>query len=62
MQGRQCQIYSIKCNFRKDTPGYSSRTIDIDILFYNDMILQDEELIIPHPEIPNRKFVLAQSV
>ena len=34
------------------------RIIDIDILFYNNIILNDEVLKIPHPEIVNRKFVL----
>ncbi len=37
---------------------YGSRTIDIDILFYNDEIIDLPELKIPHPEIQNRKFVL----
>ena len=35
------------------------RPIDIDILFFNDAILREPGLIIPHPEIPNRRFVLA---
>jgi 2-amino-4-hydroxy-6-hydroxymethyldihydropteridine diphosphokinase len=38
--------------------GYISRTIDIDILFYGDMIINSELLIIPHPHIANRSFVL----
>ncbi len=38
---------------------YHSRTIDIDILFYNDLILESAGLIIPHPGITNRRFVLA---
>lgn len=37
---------------------YSSRIIDIDILLYNDLILDDNNLIIPHPKIYLRKFVL----
>lgn len=37
---------------------YSSRVIDIDILFYNDIILDDENLKIPHPLLQERKFVL----
>jgi 2-amino-4-hydroxy-6-hydroxymethyldihydropteridine diphosphokinase len=37
---------------------YSQRIIDIDILFYNNEIWQKPELTIPHPEIPNRRFVL----
>lgn len=34
------------------------RTIDIDLLFYNDEIISTPELTIPHPAIPQRKFVL----
>jgi 2-amino-4-hydroxy-6-hydroxymethyldihydropteridine diphosphokinase len=34
------------------------RNIDIDILFYNREICNASNLIIPHPEIQNRRFVL----
>lgn len=34
------------------------RTIDIDLLFYNDEILKTPQLTIPHPAIPQRRFVL----
>lgn len=37
---------------------YRDRPIDIDILYYDDVILQEEGLNIPHPEIKNRLFVL----
>ncbi len=37
---------------------YSSRTIDIDILFYNDEIIKNERLCIPHPLYQDRRFVL----
>jgi 2-amino-4-hydroxy-6-hydroxymethyldihydropteridine diphosphokinase len=37
---------------------YSSRNIDIDILFFNDMVMNEEALTIPHPHLHNRKFVL----
>lgn len=37
---------------------YDSRVIDIDILFYGDQIISLEDLIIPHPRIQDRKFVL----
>ena len=38
--------------------GYKSRTIDIDILLYGSEVIMKEELEIPHPRIPVRKFVL----
>ncbi|MBV7269418.1 2-amino-4-hydroxy-6-hydroxymethyldihydropteridine diphosphokinase [Winogradskyella luteola] len=42
----------------KTANGYESREIDLDILFYDVEILNDDSLVIPHPEIQNRKFVL----
>jgi 2-amino-4-hydroxy-6-hydroxymethyldihydropteridine diphosphokinase len=36
----------------------AARVIDIDILFFNKEIIQEKHLIVPHPEIPNRRFVL----
>jgi 2-amino-4-hydroxy-6-hydroxymethyldihydropteridine diphosphokinase len=37
---------------------YASRTLDIDILFYNDLIFNSDDLIIPHPKFQERKFAL----
>ncbi len=36
----------------------AARIIDIDILFFNEEIINEPNLIIPHGEIPNRRFVL----
>ena len=44
---------------RKRLDKYGSRIIDIDMLFFNDAIIREPGLIVPHPEIPNRRFVLA---
>lgn len=37
---------------------YSDRPIDIDILLYGDLILKKKDLVIPHPLIEERRFVL----
>lgn len=38
--------------------GYEPRKIDIDILYYGNLTLFNEHLVIPHPEMPFRSFVL----
>lgn len=43
---------------RKRETHWGPRTIDLDILFYGNEIIQTEGLIIPHKEIPLRRFVL----
>lgn len=42
----------------KPARKYSSRPIDIDILFYDDEVVNSERLSIPHPHIAGREFVL----
>lgn len=43
---------------KKDTKKYLDRVIDIDILSFNDNILNTSELIIPHQKMHERLFVL----
>jgi 2-amino-4-hydroxy-6-hydroxymethyldihydropteridine diphosphokinase len=43
---------------RKRTLKNAPRTIDIDILFYNHLVLEEPGLCIPHPRIKDRRFVL----
>jgi 2-amino-4-hydroxy-6-hydroxymethyldihydropteridine diphosphokinase len=44
---------------RTETLRWGPRTIDLDILFFNDEETHTEELDIPHPLIQERQFVLA---
>jgi len=37
---------------------YGPRTLDLDVIFYDDLINSDEEIIIPHPRMEERLFVL----
>lgn len=43
---------------RMDRIRYSDRTIDIDILYYNDLVMDSADLQIPHPRLSLRLFVL----
>lgn len=44
---------------RRPGPRYGPRPIDVDILLYDDAVLVTAELVIPHPRIAERGFVLA---
>lgn len=52
-----CQEVELKLN-RERIIRWGPRTIDVDILFFNDIILNNEDLYIPHPRISERAFVL----
>jgi 2-amino-4-hydroxy-6-hydroxymethyldihydropteridine diphosphokinase len=43
---------------KRDVEYYQSREMDIDILYFDDLILSSEILIVPHPHIHKRMFVL----
>ena len=44
------------------TKKWGPRIIDIDILFYGDQIINEDYLVIPHPELHKREFVLRSLV
>ncbi len=44
---------------RNHSATYSSRIIDIDILFFNDEVINNENLKIPHPLLQERRFTMA---
>jgi 2-amino-4-hydroxy-6-hydroxymethyldihydropteridine diphosphokinase len=43
---------------RQPIEGYQSRVIDIDVITYNEEIIQTDRLKVPHPHMQNRLFVL----
>jgi 2-amino-4-hydroxy-6-hydroxymethyldihydropteridine diphosphokinase len=51
-------LYTEKSLGRTRDEKWAPRTIDIDILFFNDEIINQENLTIPHPHLHERKFVL----
>jgi 2-amino-4-hydroxy-6-hydroxymethyldihydropteridine diphosphokinase len=54
------EIHSIEeSQGRIRVPGpFRSREIDIDIMFFNDLIIHAEDLVIPHPHLQERRFAL----
>lgn len=43
---------------RQRSVKWGQRTLDIDILLYDDEIIDDEDLVIPHPYLHQRRFTL----
>lgn len=43
---------------RERKEHWGPRTLDLDILFYEDIVMSTEALMIPHPDMQNREFVL----
>ena len=59
-QGLLARLKLIEANLgRRPNFRYGPRLIDLDILFYDDLVLQTPDLTIPHPRLAERAFVLA---
>ena len=54
------EIHQIELLFGRDrkSGSYSPREMDIDILYFDDFIIKSDYLVIPHPFIQERLFVL----
>jgi len=53
------EILNIELKMSRIRNGkWKERIIDIDILYYDDIVIEETSLTVPHPEIPNRKFTL----
>ncbi len=57
---KECQRIELQLGRKHDclNKGYADRTIDIDILFYNKDIINEEDLVIPHKYLHLRAFTL----
>ncbi|MEX0884021.1 MAG: 2-amino-4-hydroxy-6-hydroxymethyldihydropteridine diphosphokinase [Cyclobacteriaceae bacterium] len=44
---------------RRRGEKWGNRTMDIDILYFDDQIISTEQLKVPHPQLEHRNFVLA---
>ena len=47
---------------RESTKGYEARPIDLDLLFYDNLVLSSDHLVLPHPSLHLRNFVLTPLV
>ena len=47
---------------RERTVRWGERTIDLDLLLYDDLVLDDASLTVPHPRMTTRRFVLEPAV
>ncbi len=44
---------------RSVKPRYKSRNIDLDLLFFEDQVINNDDLVLPHPRLELRKFILS---
>lgn len=54
---KECQRVEVMLHRERVVPK-GPRTIDLDILFYDDLIVNEPDLVIPHAAIAERRFVL----
>jgi dihydroneopterin aldolase / 2-amino-4-hydroxy-6-hydroxymethyldihydropteridine diphosphokinase len=55
---RRCQRIEAGA-LRQRVVHWGPRTLDVDLLFYDDVTITSDELTVPHPRIAERRFVLA---
>ena len=55
---KELQNIESKMGRIRNSKGYSSRTMDIDILFFNSEIINNDILTVPHPRLHERMFTL----
>jgi 2-amino-4-hydroxy-6-hydroxymethyldihydropteridine diphosphokinase len=55
---RRCQRIEAAADRQRDI-HWGPRTLDIDVLFFDDLSISSPELTVPHPFVFQRRFVLA---
>jgi 2-amino-4-hydroxy-6-hydroxymethyldihydropteridine diphosphokinase len=51
-------LKNIEAQYRRPSYRNGPRELDLDLLFFDDLVLESEHLIIPHPRLQNRTFVV----
>jgi 2-amino-4-hydroxy-6-hydroxymethyldihydropteridine diphosphokinase len=54
-----CKLVEAERGRQLDAPRHSPRPLDVDLLLLGDLELCTDHLTLPHPEVTNRRFVLA---
>ena len=52
-------LQRIETKMGRDRQQTVDRTVDLDILYVDELVINDADLVLPHPELQNRQFVLA---
>lgn len=52
------QAVELELGRDRSGPRYGPRTIDLDLLLYGDEVVEEDDLVIPHPRLAERAFVL----
>ena len=55
---QSCLQIEVDLGRKRTAQGDGARTIDIDVLFINDEVMETENLVLPHPRLHLRKFTL----
>jgi 2-amino-4-hydroxy-6-hydroxymethyldihydropteridine diphosphokinase len=55
---RHTQQIEVQSGRVRKSEGYEPRTLDIDLLYYDSLVINSPDLTIPHPRISERNFVL----
>jgi 2-amino-4-hydroxy-6-hydroxymethyldihydropteridine diphosphokinase len=54
----ECKRIELELGREPGGPRHGARPIDVDLLLVGDLMTADEQLVLPHPELTRRRFVL----